>query len=58
MIIKQFVVAACCAGFGIGCCVGGVSNAYDALVYDHAMSSPDFFHLVDKFGNPVRQEVY
>ncbi len=51
------IVAACCLGLGVGSCVGGLSNAYDSLMYDRAMADPDFLHLVDEFGDPVRQEV-
>ena len=56
MIFKEIVVAACCLGLGVGSCVGGLSNAYDSLMYDRAMTDPDFLHLVDEFGDPVRQE--
>lgn len=39
-----------------GMCLGGVINAYDKAVYDEAISDPNFYVLVDREGNPVRQE--
>lgn len=57
MILKEIITAACGIGLGLGCCIGGVSNAYDAIVYDRAVNDPGFMYLVDEFGDPVSQEV-
>ena len=47
------VVSAC---IGVGCCIGGVSNAYDKILYDRAIENPSFLYLVDEDGNPVTQK--
>lgn len=49
------LVIMCCAG--VGCCTGGVLNAYDSFRYDRAINDPSFVYLVDEAGNPVSQKV-
>ena len=46
------VVSACATG---GAFVGGFSEALHNKLYTEALSDPDFYHLVDENGNPVRQ---
>ena len=38
-----------------GAFVGGFSEALHDKAYAEALADPDFYHLVDEDGNPVRQ---
>lgn len=52
--ILAFFLTTCAAS---GAFVGGFSEALHNSAYAKAMSDPDFFYLVDEYGNPVGQEV-
>ena len=55
MIIKELLAVIAAGGIGLGCCIGGISNAYDSMLYENAINSHDFLYLVDEAGNPVSQ---
>lgn len=45
------------SALSIGSIAGFSEKAFDGVHYEAFLESPDSYHLVDQFGNPVSQEL-
>ena len=50
--VLSLIIAGCLGG---GAVAGGFDSFAKEMRYDAALSSPEFYHLVDDVGNPVRE---
>ncbi len=52
--ILVIILSACAAS---GAFIGSVTEALHTKAYADTLADPEFYHLVDKSGDPVRQEM-
>lgn len=45
------------SALSLGSIAGIGEKAFDGVSYENFLNSPDSYHLVDRAGNPVSQEV-